>query len=137
MFYGEEMTKLLSLWSNYKKIKWYWKIILFLPLIIVLVLIFLIYGLPYVAKNKAIRKNYDEITAQVEKIQEDEKKAKENRVKIDKEVEKLKEEEEKIEERIVINTKEFENEVDEINSTNDFNELHNLAKCFRERDRNN
>ena len=131
------MTKLLSLWSNYKKIKWYWKIILFLPLIIVLVLIFLIYGLPYVAKNKAIRKNYDEITAQVEKIQEDEKKAKENRVKIDKEVEKLKEEEEKIEERIVINTKEFENEVDEINSTNDFNELHNLAKCFRERDRNN
>lgn len=131
------MTKLLSLWSNYKKIKWYWKIILFLPLIIVLVLIFLIYGLPYVPKNKAIRKNYDEITAQVEKIEEDEKKAKENRVKIDKEVEKLKEEEEKIEERIVINTKEFENEVDEINSTNDFNELHNLAKRFRERDKNN
>ena len=90
--------KIKDLWEKFKKLKWYWKILLILPLLILFVCLFIFVPSRDINKSlvKQTKKNTDNFIKKIE----------EENVQQDKKIKQLKKQEEKIiEQKIKVNSK--------------------------------
>ena len=104
------MQELKNLWENYKKLKWYWKLLTAVPFIILIMFFLVSFSWTSIFHKKALRKHFDETKNESKKILEEVEKEEKERKKIDRELKKLT----TIEEKIEINLDETEDTYDQI-----------------------
>jgi len=91
------MMQIKNLWNNFKGLKWYWKILAAIPLILLFVFMGLYFLGSSVFFSKSLRKHFEESEDQFDKILLDVERDKEKRAKIDKKIKEIEAKEKQIE----------------------------------------
>lgn len=131
------MTNIKELWEKYKSLKWYWKVFLFLPIIIAIICLYCVFFIftPDKINETILERNKDSTDTFIKDFEEKEIEEEKKRKSLQIQEEVIKKEIETIEKRVKEEEKKHDELLWKINDTKP-DELKSLYADLRERGRN-